>query len=92
MSNITPIRKTRRAVITAHQVTFELVPQAVIEDLFYAAIAVGWSAGDGAYTADGQDASDRLASLRSAVSAASQYTVPVEREINEPVFAAKEAQ
>lgn len=92
MSNITPIHPTRRAVITAHQVTFELVPRAIIEDLFYAAIAVGWSADDGAYTAGSQDAGDRLASLQSAVSAASQYTVPVEREINEPVSAAKEAQ
>ena len=34
MSKIVPIRPTRRSVVTAHRVTFDLVPRAVVEALF----------------------------------------------------------
>ncbi|MGB3069788.1 MAG: hypothetical protein WBC18_14635 [Ottowia sp.] len=86
MSNIVPIRPTRRVTITAHRVMYELVPPAILEQLFHAAIAVGWAAGDGAYSADNPDAQERLEDLERAVSAASQYTVPVEHEVDEPIF------
>ena len=85
MSNVVPIIPARKVVITAHQVTFELVPPAVVEELFHAAIAVGWAADEGAYDSPDADALARLEYLQKAVSAASQYTVPVEREVDEPI-------
>lgn len=85
MSNVTPLRPTRRVTVTAHQVTFDLVPRNVLEEVFHTAIAVAWAADDGAYTAEHQDADERLEALQKAVSAASQFTVPVEREVDEPI-------
>jgi hypothetical protein len=83
-SNVIPLRPTRRVVGIAHQVTFELVPRAVVEELFHAAIAVGWAADDDSYSSSDPEAADRLAILRKAVGAASQYTVPVEHEYEVP--------
>lgn len=85
MSNVTPIRQTRRVNVTVHRVTFDLVPRAVVEELFYAAISVAWAAGDGEFTSDDAEAMDRMEALQKAVSAASQYAVPVEREVEEPI-------
>lgn len=85
MSNITPLRPTRRVTVIAHRVTFELVPKEVVEKLFHAAIAVGLAAGDGEYTSDSQDALDRLDHLMTVFDEAFQYTVPVEREVDEPI-------
>lgn len=90
MKNVTPLRKTRRVRITAHRVTFDLVPRNIIEEVFHAAIAVGWAASDGAFDSDSNDydraeAAERIATLQKAVSAASQYTVPVHIEVDEPV-------
>lgn len=82
--NVIPLRPTRRVVGIAHQVTFELVPRAVVEELFYAAIAVGWADDDGAYSSSDPEAADRLAILRKAVGAASQYTAPVAFEYEGP--------
>jgi hypothetical protein len=85
MSDIVNIKKTRRVVTTTHRVTFELVPRDVMEELFHSAIAVGWAADEDAYSArDGQSA-ERLSSLMRAVGKASQYTVPEERVVDEPV-------
>lgn len=85
MSNIVPIKPTRRVTITAHRVTFDIVPRAVMEQLFHTAIAVGWAAGDGAYKAEHQEADERLDALQEAVNAASQFTVPVQHEVDEPI-------
>lgn len=89
MSNIAQIRPTRRVAVTAHRVTFELVPKEIVEKLFHAAIAVGWADGDGEYTSDSQDALDHLEHLMKVVGEASQYTVPVEREVEEPIQGAQ---
>lgn len=90
MSNIAQIRPTRRVTVTAHRVTFELVPKEVVEKLFHAAIAVGWAAGDGEYTSENQEAQDRLEHLMKVVGDASQYTVPVEHEVEEPIQGAQQ--
>ncbi len=87
MNKVVPICKTRKVMTTVHQVTFDLVPRVVMEKLFYAAIAVGWAADDGLYSSDWQDANDSLQELQDAVSAASQYTTSVEREVEEPIGA-----
>lgn len=85
MSNIVTLHPTRKVMTTVHRVQFELVPRAVMEDLFYAAISVGWSADDGEISAtpiDVQsDAGARLEALQKAVGDASQFTTPVEREM-----------
>lgn len=90
MSNIVQIHPTRRVTVTAHQVTFDLVPRNVLEEVFHTAIAVAWAADEGAYDADSSDAdkaeaAERMEALQKAVSAASQFTVPVQREVNEPI-------
>lgn len=85
MSNITELRPTRRVTVTKHQVTFDLIPLRVIEDLFHAAIAVGWAADEDGYTAVDEETQERLASLQKAVSAASQFTTPVVCEVDEPI-------
>lgn len=85
MSNITPIYPTRRVRAVVHQVTFDLVPRSVVERLFHAAIAVGWAADDGAYSAADHEALASLDALQKAVDAASQFTVPVEQEVDEPI-------
>lgn len=86
MSNIAPIEPTRHVTITAHQVTFDLVPRNILEEVFYAAIGVAWAADDGAYRAEDQEADGRMQYLQKAVSAASQFTVPVQREVEEPII------
>lgn len=85
MSNIVQIRPTRRATITAQLVCFDLVPRDVLENVFHAAIAVAWADGDGAYSTEDAEGHERMQSLQKAVSAASQYTVPVQREVDEPI-------
>ena len=85
MSNVTPLWPTRKVMMTVHQVTFDLVPREVVERVFHAAIAVAWASSDGEYTPAAQDAADRLNELEKAVNAASQYTVQVEREVDEPI-------
>lgn len=93
MSNITLLRPTRRVTTTVHQVTFDLVPRNLLEEVFHAAIAVGWAADEGAYDddcgdADKAEAAERMATLQKAVNAASQFTVPVQREVDEPIHPA----
>lgn len=85
MSNIVQLRPTRRVVSIAHRVTFDLVPRAVVEELFNAAIVVGWAAENEAYSCVDREAAELMAALQKAVGAASQYTVPVEHEFEEPV-------
>lgn len=85
MSKVVQIRPTRRVTITAHQVAMDLVPRTAIEELFNAAIAVGWAADDEAYNARDDESAERLAALIVAVNKASQYTVTVERELDEPI-------
>lgn len=88
MSNIVPIKPTRQVTITAHRVTFDLVPRNVMEQLFHTAIAVGWALdnGDISMHTEHPDAHEHLlVDLQKAVSVASQYTVPVEIEVDEPV-------
>lgn len=85
MSNVTQLRPTRRVTVTAHQVTFDLVPRDVLEEVFHTAIAVAWAADEGAYSAEHHEADERLESLQRAVSAASQFTVPVQHEVDEPI-------
>ncbi|KEH14050.1 hypothetical protein GY15_08935 [Delftia sp. 670] len=85
MSNVTQLRPTRRVTITAHQVTFDLVPRDVLEEVFHTAIAVAWAADEEAYSAEHHEADERLESLQRAVNAASQFTVPVQREVDEPI-------
>lgn len=82
MSNITTIHQPRQDAIPAHQVAFDLVPRDVMEDLFNAAISVGWAADNERYSAKNQEARDLLAALQKAVCAASQYTIPVTLEVN----------
>lgn len=84
MSNIVTTHQPRQEVIPAHQVAFDLVPRAVIEDLFNAAISVGWAADNECYSARSQEARDLLGALQKAVCAASQYTTPVSIEVNRP--------
>lgn len=81
----TQLQPTQRVTITAHQVTFDLVPRNVLEEVFNAAIGVAWAADDGAYKAEDQEAGERMEYLQKAVSAASQFTVPVQREVEEPI-------
>lgn len=64
MSNIIQLNQTRRVVGVVHRVTFDLVPRAVLEELFYAAIAVGWSADDEAYSSDDKHAAEHLEMLQ----------------------------
>ncbi|GAB2531204.1 hypothetical protein [Simplicispira piscis] len=85
MSNITHLRQTRRVTIPAHRVTFDLVPRAVVEELFFAAVAVGFAADEGAYSAHDANAQERLDGLHAAATKAAQYTVPVEIEVDEPI-------
>lgn len=85
MSNITQNHPTRRVTIAAHRVMFDLVPRSVLEEVFHTAIAVAWAADDGAYKAEHQEADERLDALQKAVSSASQYTVPVQHEVDEPI-------
>jgi hypothetical protein len=85
MSNITQLRPTKRVTITAHRVTFDLVPRSVLEQVFHAAIAVAWAADEGVYSAGHPEAGERLESLQRAASAASQFTVPVQHEVDEPI-------
>ncbi|MFC4927859.1 hypothetical protein [Delftia deserti] len=85
MSNISQLHPTKRVTITAHRVAFDLVPRDVLEQVFHAAIAVAWAADEEAYVAEDCEANERLESLQKAVSAASQYTVPVEHEVDEPI-------
>jgi hypothetical protein len=85
MSNVIPLRKTRRVLTTVHQVTFDLVPREVVESVFYTALAVGWGAEDGDVAGSTPEACARIESLITAISAAAQYTVPIEREVDEPI-------
>lgn len=85
MSNVVAMLPTRRVTVTAHRVTFDLVPRAVLEQVFHTAIAVAWAADEGAYIAEHGEADDRLADLQKAVSEASQFTVPVQHEVDEPI-------
>lgn len=87
MSNVIPLHPTRRVSITAHRITFDLVPRDVMERLFNAAIAMGFASGDdmSTYVTGDEHADACLAELLGAVSAASQYTVPVQIEVDEPI-------
>lgn len=69
----------------AHRVEFDLVPIWLIERVFEAAIAVAWASDGDAYAADSQDSKDILDNLRSVISKASRYTIPVNRETGEPL-------
>lgn len=85
MNNVPPIRKTRRVTVTAHRVAFDMVPRHVVEELFHAAIAVGWAADDDAYFASDNEYRARLKALQAVVGEASQYTTPIEHEVDEPI-------
>lgn len=86
MSNIIPIRPTRRVSITAHRIEFDLVPRPVMERLFNAAIAVGLFSDDMATYVTGNEKADAcLAELVDAASTAAQYTAPVQIEVDEPI-------
>jgi len=85
MSNVVQLRKTRRVMGTFHQVTFDLVPREVLKAVFEAAIPVAWMADDGEFTADNPEAIDHMEALQKAVNAAAMYTVPIEREVEEPI-------
>lgn len=86
MSNVVQLHKTRRVMVTVHQVTFDLVPREVLKAVFEASIAVAWMADDGEFTSDSPEAIDRMEALQKAVNAASQYTIPIEREVEEPIL------
>lgn len=93
MSNIVSLHPTRRASITAHRVTFDIVPRDVKERLFNAAIAVGlFDEYFGTCVTGNEEADERMAELVSAASVAAQYTVPVQIEVDEPIAANEEAQ
>lgn len=79
MSNVIQMRPTNRFVGISHQVTIDLVPRVIVEQLFYAAIAVGWASENEAYSCADLEAEELMTALQKAVSAASQYTVPVKR-------------
>lgn len=85
MNNVVQLRPTKCVVGIAHQVTFDLVPRAIVEELFNVAISVGWAADNESYISIDSDAAELLSALQKAVSAASQYTVPVRHEYHEPV-------
>lgn len=85
MSNVIQLRKTRRVMTTAHQVTFDLVPREVLKAVFDAAVPVAWMADDGEFTSADPEAIDRMEALQKAVNAASQYTIPIVREVEEPI-------
>ena len=88
MTNVIQLRPTVRRTIEVHQVTIELMPRVVQEKLMEAAIMVGFLLGNGEceLAADAsQDAIDIFAELEKAVNAASQYTTPCKREVDEPL-------
>lgn len=85
MSNVVQINPTQRVMRTAHRVTFDLVPRPVMEKLFYAAISVGWDADADLYRSETPEAEVELSALQEAVSEASQYTVEVQHEAEEPI-------
>lgn len=88
MSNIIQLRPTVRRTIEVHRVTIDLMPKNVQEKLMEAAIMVGFLLGNGEYelSADAsQEAIEIFDNLEKAVNLASQYTVPGEMEVDEPV-------
>ena len=87
MSNVVQLRKSNEYHGIAHRVTLSLVPPALVEKLFYAAISVGWAAGEEEYSSANDNAAEKLEDLRALVSEASQYTVPIDFQTGEPWIA-----
>lgn len=88
MSNVTELRRTVRKKVPVGQITISLMPDEVKERLMNAALLVGMMYG-GCELELSEDASPEaikaIEFLDSAVSAASQYTIPGEIEVDEPV-------
>lgn len=88
MNNITQIRPTVRKTIQTHLITISLMPKNVQEDLMQAALAVGFLFGNCEYELSenaSQITIETFENLERAVKMASLYTVPSEREVDEPV-------
>lgn len=85
MSNVIELRKKKEYHGIAHRVTFEKVPQDVLETIFYAAISVGWADGEGEYRSENPEAEAKMRELRDAVNEASRYAIPVDFKTGEPV-------
>lgn len=85
MSNVIELRKKKEYHGIAHRVTFEKIPQDVLETIFYAAIAVGWAAGEGEYESETAEAGVKMNELITAVNEASRYAIPVDFKTGEPV-------
>ncbi|MBV6447288.1 hypothetical protein [Nitrosomonas sp.] len=88
MSNVTELRRTVRKKMPAGRITTSLMPDDVKERLMEAAILVGMMYGNCGLELS-EDASPEVIEafelLDHAVSVASQYTVPIEIEVDEPV-------
>lgn len=85
MSNVIPIRKSNTTPTIAYRVTFEKMPRDVVEKLVYAAISVGWAAGEGEYRSGKPEAEAKMQELMDAVNEASRYAIPVDFKTGEPV-------
>ena len=74
MSNI-----DEHTITAVNRIKVELVPPALAEDLFYAAIAVAWSADSDLYKTDCGYAAGNLCILQKLASDIAKYSVPVDR-------------
>lgn len=84
MSNVVQLPTPKQYSGIAHRVVFDMVPRAIVEKLFHAAIAVGWAADEDEYRSENAEAVERMKALMDAVSAASEFTVPVDHQTGAP--------
>lgn len=74
------IKTTEQHSRIVHRVIFDRVPLDVVENLFYAAIAVGWSADEDLYSCKNGVSLERLHELVSEVHKATESAIPVDPE------------